>query len=336
MGWQDLLSKPDETVTVPWTGGREVRSGGRTFAVEGRLPKEHGWHEFRVTGPRKVGWKAEVADVDVASVLAGAREIRGYLVADRIVPDGAAVVPDATRIVEQTEPVYLIEPGLERFVRVRVVRHEDGRLIYAGQEFPLGPEGEVTAAFQDRKDSVTGISGVTPALDLAFRFEMWNRKETDRLRAEAEKLARDEAAKRAQAERRNQLVRQLGDAAGRREMARVDFGAAVAAALRVGNAELLDWRDSRVAGEAVVQFRFLARRYECVVQKDTLRVVDSGICLVDHATGRRDDTLLSIESLPGVIAEAIRGHKLVVFRHVDERGGYVRDDDEFHRDDEED
>lgn len=334
MGWRDLLAKPDETITHPWTGGREVRCGGRRFTVKGRLPPEHGWHEFSVGG-REVRWKGPAADPDPSALLQGARVTRGYLVGDRIVPDDAAAV-EPSRVVEQTETAHLIEPGLERFARVKVARHEDGRLIYLGQEFPLGPEGDVTAAFQDRAESVTGIPNVTPALDAAFRFETWNRRETERIRAEAERLAREEDARRELEERRQNLVRQLGDAAGRRAMAKVDFAAAAKAALAIGDAELLDWRDSRAANEAVVQFRFRNRRFECVVQKDTLRVVDSGICLVDHDTGRRDDMLLSIESLPGVIDEAIREHKLHVFRHVDDRGGYVRGDDDFHNEDEDD
>jgi hypothetical protein len=119
-------------------------------------------------------------------------------------------------------------------------------------------------------------------------------------------------------------------------MAKLDFGAAAKAALAVGGAELLDWRDSRVAGEAVVQFRYLGRRFECVAQKATLRIVDSGICLVDHHTGFRGDTLLTLESLPGTIAQATREHKLVVFRHVDDRGGYVRDDGEWNAEMDED
>lgn len=336
MGWKDLLAKADETVTVPWTGGREVRSSGRVFIAEGRLPREHGWHEFTVVGPRKVQWKGPAPDtLNVEEMFAGAKFVRGYLVADRIVPDGAAVVLDPTKIVEQTEPVCLIEPGLERFCRIRAARWADGRLIYVGQEFPLGPEGDVTEAYQDRKPSVTEIPAVTPALDLAFRFETWRRSEEERMRAEAERLAREEAARREAEERRQRIAQQLGTGDGRREMARLDFGEAARAALRVGGAELLDWRDSRVAGEAVVQFRYQGRRFECVAQKDSLRIVDAGICLIDHGTGERGDTRFTLESLPGVIGQAIREHRLVVFRHVDDRGGYVRDDD-FHREDEED
>jgi hypothetical protein len=65
-----------------------------------------------------------------------------------------------------------------------------------------------------------------------------------------------------------------------------------------------------------VQFRFARRRFECVVHRATLRVIDSGICLVDHATEESGDDRFTLESLVGVIDEAIRTGRLVVFRHV--------------------
>lgn len=326
MGWQDLLVKADETFTFPWTGGRELRTNGRVLTCKGRLPAEQGWHQFSITSPREARWKA-VADVQPQTFFEGAKLLKGYLVGDRVILDSAnGSVLDPLRIMEQTETAWLIEPGLERFARVSVSRMTDGRLIYVGQEFPLGPEQEVTEAFQDRKDSVAHIPHVIPALDLAFRFERWARVEGERLRAEAERLAREEAARVALAERRAGLARALGTGEGRRAMALVDFEAAARAALLVGGAELLDWHNSRTAGEAVVQFRLQNRRFECVAQKETLRIIDAGICLVDHRTQERGDTRFTLESLPGVIAQAMREGVLHVFRHVG--GGYDDDNDD--------
>lgn len=333
MSWQDLIAPTDKYVTVPWTGGREVRSEKRMFMCHGRMPQEHGWHTFKVTAPRVVSWHGTAGEVDTDALLGGCKVTRGYLIADRLISDGAAVVLDPLKYMEQTETVFLIEPGLERFARVKVARWEDGRLIYMGQEFPLGPEGEVAGAYQDQKDSVGDIKGVTPALDLAFRFETWNRIEGARIRAEAARLAREEEARIALAERRGALAKQMGTGEGRREMAKVDFGEAARAALRVSGAELLDWRDAHVAGEAVVQYRFMNRKFECVCQKQTLRIVDAGVCLQDHNTGIKGDNWYTLESLPAVLRQAEREHKLVVFRHVDERGGYVRDDGRFENDD---
>ena len=327
MSWQDLLATPDDTVVYPWTGGREVRASGRTFQLKGKSPVEHGWYTFAVTGGRTATLKGP-ADVSPDDLFSKGKVVRGYLIADRVLPDNTKAVFSPADIALQTEPVAFVEPGLERFARIRAGRWEDGRLIYIGQEFPLGPEDAVTAAYQDRKASVTDIPHVTPALNLAFAFESWNRAEAARLREEAARLAREEEARREQEARRANLVRQLGDGQGRREMAVVDFEAAARAALRVGGAELLDWRDSRTVNEVVVQFRYQDRRFECVANKLTRRIIDSGICLVNHATGERGDTKFTLESLPAVIGEAIRAHKLVVFRHVDQRGGYVREEED--------
>ena len=56
MGWADLLQKEEASVTVPWTGGRRLVAGDRSFQVEGDLPREHGWHAFLVKGGRTATW----------------------------------------------------------------------------------------------------------------------------------------------------------------------------------------------------------------------------------------------------------------------------------------
>lgn len=323
MGWQDLLASAEDSVTYPWTGGREVRAEGRTFKVKGRLPIEQGWYCFSVTGGRTASLKGP-ATTSLDDLFARNRLVRGYLIGDRILADDVKAVFNPAEIVTQTETVALVEPGLERFARITAGRWEDGRLIYIGQAFPLGPEDAVTAAFQDRRNSVADIPHVTPALNLAFHFETWNRAETVRLREEAARLAREEEARRELEARRADLVRQLGDGQGRREMALVDFEAAAKAALAVGGAEILDWRDSRQANEAVVQFRYRNRRFECVTNKQTLRIVDAGICLVDYQTQRRDDDKLTMESIGPTIGYAIDSGLLHVTRHVDYRD--YRDD----------
>lgn len=324
MGWADLLSTT-ETVTVPWTGGRTLAHGGRRFKLKGRLPREHGWHNFEIGGGKDATWKEEgQADWSYDQKRPS---FRGYLVGNRVILDGAKVSADPTRIAEQTEEVFLIPQGLGRFIRVLVARDEADRLIFVRQEFPLGPEPQVQAAFLDKQDSVTAIPNVTPALDLAFRFESWARAEAERLRAEAEaRRAAEEAARLAELERqererileerRKELLQLVGTADGRRELAQVDFRAAAEAALAVTNSELLDITNQQF-NEAVVQFRYRGRRFECVVSKRDLGIIDSGICLTDHDTGVNYDRHFTLESLPTVIGEAIDTHKLVVYRRVD-------------------
>ena len=319
MAWRDLIQTQGETLMAPWLGGRSLRSGPRHWTLDGRLPQEQGWAKFSIDG-RKARF-VEVCDPRPEDLLF---KVVGYLVGDRLVPQDVRVAPDPKDIVAASEVVHLIEPGLDRFVRVSAGRiSEDGPLIYWQQEFPLGPEHEVQAAFLDDKPSVADIREVSPALDAAFRMERWQRVEAARRRAEVEAQLAKEAAERALAQRRRELVERLGDGAGRREMATHDFGEAARAALAVGGAQYLDHRPARQRNEMVVQFRLLNRRFECTCDRRTLQIIDAGICLVAHhgdrgfRAGTRGDTFFSLESLPSVIREADREGKLVVFRHVD-------------------
>jgi hypothetical protein len=188
-------------------------------------------------------------------------------------------------------------------------------LIFHSREMPLGPEDDVLRAYEDRAESLDAIKYVTPGLDAAFRMASWQRVETERRRVELERLRVEEAAKRAAEERRQTLIKQLGDGAGRREMAKVDFEAAARAALAVGGAELLDWKHLRQRDEYVVKYRLDGRRFECVCDVN-MHVIDAGICLVDHRTGVKGDTRFTLESLPAVVRQAEREGVLVVFRNV--------------------
>jgi len=171
MGWRDLLQAEGEKLTAPWVGGRELRRDARTWKLEGQLPAEFGWFKFSLAGRRASVADAAQPDPDLLR-----HSVAGYLVGDRLVPDGARIDPDPAKILECSERVWLLEPGLDRFVRVSAGRtHEGGPLVYKAQEMPFGPENEVLQAFLDRRPSVGGISGVVPALDAAFRMECWQR-----------------------------------------------------------------------------------------------------------------------------------------------------------------
>lgn len=314
MGWQDLLQKEDEILVSPWVGFpfKSLRTFDRSWNIQGRLPREIGWFEFRLQGQNATVLKA--VDPPLGALQ---RQVRGYLVGDRLVPDGVRVPEDLAGLMAVSEKVHLIERGLDRFVRVSAGRtFEDGPLIYEAQDFPLGPEDEVLTAFQDQKPTVDSVAGVAPALDTAFRFETWRRTEAERIRREEQERREREEREQAEAERREQVRQQMGTGEGRRLMAKHDFAAAAQAALRVGGAEYLDHRESFNRGEIVVQFRIDRRRFECVCNLD-LRIIDAGICLVDHRTGVKGDTRFTLESLPTVIQQATRDGVLVVFRHVD-------------------
>lgn len=319
MSWRDLLQSSDETLTYPWTGGRDlVGSDHRRLSIEGPLPPDYGWYVFKVSGR-----KAYYTLAQVESQPLGFRTL-GYLVGDRLVWENGRVDPDPKKIIYYSEPVYLLDEGLDRFVRVSAGRvTANGPLIFNSLEMPLGPEEAVLEAFLDRKVSVDHIPGVVPALDAAFRLETYQRAEAEKRRLEEERRLREEEEARQKEECRQELVKRLGDGQGRRALAAQDFGTAARAALVIGGAEYLDHRRSVNRGEMVVRFRLNHRRFECVCSETTLNVIDSGICLTAHyddpnfAGGTKGDTWFTLESLPSVILEAERLGRLVVYRHVD-------------------
>jgi hypothetical protein len=314
MGWRDLLQTTAEVVRLPWVGGRSIRTWDRVFNLQGPLPEEHGWYAFRAVSPRLV-----VLDKRAQPNPAALRwSVVGYLVGDRVVPDDVRVEMDPTKLVGCSSRVHLLDRGLGRFTRVSAGRaYEDGPLVFQSEEMPLGPEESVLQAYLDQKTSLDEIPGVVPALDVAFRFETWQRAEAERRRREERERQEREEAERVRQARMAELVQRMGTGAGRRELAAVDFVEAARAALAVGGAEYLDSRDSYNRGEKVVQFRLDRRRYECTCNAQTLRIIDAGICLQDHVTGEKGDTRFTLESFPGVIREAIEDDKLVVWRHVD-------------------
>jgi len=316
--WAELLSQ-EEILTLPWTGGRELHGDLRAWTIAGDLPREHGWHRFQVDGSKRATW-VDVGEADPCFD-EGRPTVRGYLVGDHIIADNVSLCGDILAVFRGSEQVWLVEPGLERFARVLVARHRDGRLYYVRQEFPQGPEFEVVEAWQDDREDLDDISGVPPALDGAYRWLRWQKYQAEEHRRE---LARQAAAAAAEAaaeaermERRTEYRARLDAAAVNRMCgAQWDFETVARDALAVSGAELMDHRPSVNKDEMIVQFRFRDRRFECACHQRTLRITDSGICLIDHATEERGDTRFTLESLPGVINEAIDDDKLVVFRHV--------------------
>lgn len=320
MTWRDLLTVEGETIVTPWIGGRSLQSGSRRWKIEGQLPPEHGWVEFSIQ-TRTAQFKA-MCDASTDRLK---HRVDGYLVGDRLVPSDVRAVRELNpaKVMEISERVHLIEPGLGRFVRASAGRTSDeGPLVYIQQEMPLGPEWEVQDAFLEVKPGVDDIKGVTPALEVAFYLESWRRVEAERRRLELEERHRQEEEARQLEVRRREIAERLGDGAGRRAVAETDFETAARAALAVGGATFLDSREAPHIGEMVVQFSLNRRRYECTCDRRTLQIIDAGICLTaessddEFAAGTKGDTWLTLESLPAVILEAEREGQLVVFRHV--------------------
>ncbi|MCX4247013.1 hypothetical protein [Paraliomyxa miuraensis] len=332
MGWADLLQK-DETVVAPWLGGRRIVSGVRRWTIDGPLPPEHGWYSFSVTGGRKARTGASaVADPEL---FARSERICGYLIGNRLMADDVALELDSARIIERTRVVHLLEPGLDRFSRIQAAVHDE-RLVYLQPEFPLGPEGDVLEAFEDRRPSIDHVAGVTPALHMVYRWHSWWRDEREQqIRAEEERQRREEEQRRreeeeerrrierAQAAERERLAqealerRRQQEARGRRRAGNRSIGSEREHARRVlaeAGAELLDWTQGRSASQAIVSFRYLGRRFRSVVRVPGLRIVEAGICLTDSRSGERGDDRFTLASLPAVIAQAERQNQLVILR----------------------
>jgi len=327
MSWRDLLSKEEgELLVLPWIGGRSLRLRDRVWTLEGPLPDEHGWCRFVCSTSRKAYYSGPGERNDALALFDSDERSfihAGYLVGDRFFPTYTNANPHVDSV-HKAPQVHLIEPGLDRFVRVHVASwYEESPLVYIERGFPLGPESDVLEAFLDGKQSIDHIKGVVPALDAAFRMEVRQREEAERRRQEIERRLREEEEKRAAEEQRKKLFGQLGTGEGRRAMAHVDFGQAARSALAVGGAVYLDHRKAARNHEIAVRFRYQNRRFECTCHEHTLQIIDSGICLTAHdyddgfGPGIKGDTLFTLESLPAVINEAIKGNKLVVYRHVD-------------------
>lgn len=297
MGWRDQLAPetPDRLV-MPWLGGWVVYWDYRAYKI-GRKPREHGWYRWDIQG-RFAAFETDLVEAPAELPKAWA-VTTGYLIGNKLVTGSG-----------DTQVVHLIEPGLERFALVSAAKDPESRLVFQRQEFDFGPEQEVRDAFVDRQDSVRHIKCVAPSLEYAFHFASFQRERFEERRREIEKMREEER-------KREEQQKLFGTGEGRRAMAAIDFNQAAAAALKVSGSELLDTRSGYDAKEMVIQYRFREKRFECVVDKDTLQVVDAGICLEDHYTNEKGDTYFTLESLPGVIGEAIDQGVLHVYRHVD-------------------
>lgn len=314
MSWQDLLQKENETIVLPWVGLIHIRIQNRSFIIKGKLPQEIGWYKFKINKSKFLNL-IEQSNPDTSIFK---KIITGYLIGNRLIPDDVRVDPNPENTVFKSPIVDLVEPGLDKFVRISAGIYTDERhLIYDSLQMPFGPEEEVLHAFQDGLTSINHIKGITPALDAAFQMEVWRSAEAKKRREELERQRREEQECLEREERRQQIIKQIGSAEGRRAMAAIDFEEAARAALIVGGAEYIEHHKAYQRGEMVVRFRLMRRRFECVCDERTLRIIDSGICLTDHNTGEKHDQYLTLESLPSVIQEAMDTEQLVIYRHAD-------------------
>jgi len=198
-------------------------------------------------------------------------------------------------------PLYCA-PDCERFDPVTAVV-VDQHLVYWQPWLVDNASAAAREAFEDRTELTA--PGVAPELRRAFELAVHTRDTAER----QARLIQEEHDRRVAWQRASAT----DTAVSRRALVHHDMAEAARRALRVSGSELLDIR--RVDDQYVVRYRCRGRRLECVVDQN-LRVVDAGVCLTDEATGEKYDHLLTLESLPGVVGEAIDRNVLVVFRHI--------------------
>jgi len=331
--WKEFIA-PAKVLLLPWFGGADLFSAdGQRWGIQGKRPPELGFWRFICGAARSAIWveadePEENYQSSLSKLVTGPNDvIRGYCIGDRLLREPLStftgIQPTTFRdlVLTTTEKLYFVPVGLTRFEYVSARRWPGHKtdtywVFYKEEESPCGKERQANELFQDGVPTIHAVPGVTPAL--TFAFSLLRRQQADE-EAERNRIAKAREEARLKAEREAQLVvlraeaeKITGTGEARRALAAVDFRAAAKAALLVGGAELLDVRPHTVKGEMVVAYRCEGHRLGCIVDTQ-LRIVSAGICLTDHDTDETGDELLTLESLPAVVKEAVRGRKLVIW-----------------------
>ena len=274
MDYSQFLQKPDELLRLPCFGGKSVCDDQRTYRLRNTLPP--GWYQFRKSGRYLAVEGCTPPDLDAWKL----PRVTGYVMNGRLVTNDSRAclfgLPE--------------DEDLPKFAPVSARKWFDGHLLYGGLEFETETEIKVREAFEDER-SIDGIKGVTPALAHVFLLEFTQRE----LAREAERRAREETERQRQVAA---LARWQETLEGR-----------ISLALSHTGAELISWR--RHSGhQAVVRYRIAGHRFECVIDTESLQIVDAGICLSGA------DEELNLSSLPSAVREAVVSGQLHVLRNV--------------------
>lgn len=319
-----FLSSPADVTTevVPYTGGRSVRTRRRRLRLTER-PPELGWYRARIRGrSAELLSLVDTPCLDGLPVLRGHRWGRRLVLPDASAPELAFLPPD--------EPLALAPLVVRRW--------HDQSLVVETEDFETELEEQVRAALVEGT-GLAELRQVPASLRAAFVYSLLEREGANwhplEVRARLPELA---AAGRAGV--RAELARLEAERARARELARANAEvdsqpswetwqqararsaarrarpaseAAVRSALAAAGASFVSLRSLQGGSQLEVRYRFLDANFETVVATETLNVLDAGICL-DGA-----DRALTLESLPGVIREAVETGLLVVTRG---RGGW--------------
>jgi hypothetical protein len=328
--YRKFLGKEEERV-LPYLGGAFLHAADRRLRLATE-PTAPGWYRFRIKG--REATPLGPAEPEALDLLPS---VRGHLVGERLVREGA--IAERVLFLPAEEP--------PRLSPCRARRWHSGELLFEMLDFESEAEEAVRRALEEDA-SVAQLKGVPATLRAAFAYAVLE-AESRRLgipaapaelrphlaqvaelgRPEAERAMRALAAERVLAQRemvelnrRRQVVAQAQQAVEAQQRLAVQGGRqgrgreadAIARAELALEAAGARMRSARVLGNGNLEviFTFMDERFISVVSAATLQVVDSGICL-GHPPR---DELVTLESLPSVIKEAIDTDRLVILRHA--------------------
>ena len=331
MDYRKFLGKEEERV-LPYLGGAFLHAADRRLRLATEPPAP-GWYRFRVKG--REATPLGPADPEALETLPS---VRGHLVGERLVREGS--IAQHVHFLPEEEP--------PRLSPCRARRWHSGELVFDSLDFESEAEEAVRRALEEDA-SLAAVKGVPATLRAAFAYAVLEAQSrrlgipaapaelrphlgavAEQGRPEAERALRALAAERVLAAREMAELRMRRDIADRarqhveaqaaphveqagrpRRGGEADALARAELALEAAGARM---RSARVLGNGNLEviFTFMDERFISVVSMATLQVVDSGICL-GHPPS---DRLVTLESLPSVIKEAIDTGRLVILRHA--------------------
>jgi hypothetical protein len=274
MDYTQFLQKPDEVLRLPYFGGISVCDDKLTYRLREQLPP--GWYAFRKAGRYLTVENPISPELELWKL----PRVIGYVFRGCLIRN------------DSQDRLFGLpaDEDLPKLCPVAARKWFDGHILFEGQEFETEAEAKVREAFEEERP-IDQVKGVTPALAHVFLLESTQRE----LAREAERRAREEVERQKQAA---ELARWQETLEGR-----------ISLALSHTGAELINWRRNGQR-QAVVRYRVAARRFECVIDTDSLQIIDAGICLSGT------DEELNLSSLPSAVREAIESGQLHVFRNV--------------------
>lgn len=307
MDYTKFLGKK-EHVVLAYLGGPYVFDANRRLRIEGDAPA-HGFHRFEVSGRNARSLEAADPPDFGRSKLPKAR---GHFVQGWLSTQSGIV---RLSLLPEEEPAP--------FATTRARRWHSGDWLFESLDFDGEAEEEARIRLE-RGDSLADLKGVAGTLRVAYGIalaiatarrlglEVSPREVAPHAGAITD--GGSEVASRLLQSIAQDRLAEIERARLRVERARArDIPTPENASLRAemaldrAHATMLASR-SLSGGQIEVTWQFMDERFISVVDAITLHVYDSGVCLAG------EDELVTLDSLPGVIREAIETDRLVITR----------------------